>query len=442
MTTILVTRTAGARCGTAARPAAVTGDSIRVSTEGDGVTTEGDDHRVERAATGRKGPLDGIRVLDLSSVIMGPFATQLLGDLGADVITVERGTGDTNRVMGPGPHAELSGVALNIHRNKRNIALDVKSSEGYAILLRLLSTCDVVVTNLRPGVLARAKLTYEDVRSVRPDIVFCQAHGFPSDSAQADAPAYDDIVQAASGVADAARRVGGAPAFVPTILADKVCALTIVYAVTAALLRRERTGEGEHIEVPMVDTMRAFMLVEHGAGGIAQPGEGRAGYPRILTPQRRPHRTSDGWISVLPYSQAHYDELFSGWREDLVGDERYATGRSRIENSDFLYAQVRDILVQRSTAEWVEFCASKGIPASPVVSLDEMVDSLPSAEHPLIGTYKHIPFPVRFEHAGSELRHAASLIGQDTEEVLAEIGIDAEEVDRLRVAGAIRPPSS
>lgn len=387
----------------------------------------------------QKGPLDGIRVLDLSSVIMGPLATQLLGDLGADVITVERGSGDTNRVMGPGPHPELSGVALNIQRNKRNVSLDVKHPEGHAVLQRLLASCDVVVTNLRPGVLARAKLAYDDVRAVRPDIVFCQAHGFASDSERADEPAYDDIVQAASGVADAARRAGGEPAFTPTILADKVCALTIVYAVTAALFRRERTGEGEHIEVPMVDTVRSFMLVEHGAGAIARPDEGRAGYSRILTPHRRPHPTADGWISVLPYSQAHYDELFAGWREDLVGDERYATGRARIENSDFLYAQVRSILAQRTTAEWLAHCTAKGIPASPIVSLDEMVDDLPTVEHPVVGPYKHIPFPVRFESAGSELRHVAPLIGQDTDEVLAEVGIDGEEVERLRRAGAVRP---
>lgn len=382
-------------------------------------------------------------MLDLTSVVMGPFATQVLGDLGADIITVERGAGDTNRVMGDGPHAELSGIALNIHRNKRNVSLDVKHPDGYAILQRLLATCDVVVTNLRPGVLARAKLAYDDVRPLRPDIIFCQAHGYASDSEHADEPAYDDIVQAASGVADAARRTGGAPAFMPTIFADKVCALTIVYAVTAALFRRAVTGEGEHIEVPMVDTMRAFMLVEHGAGGIARPGEGRAGYPRILTPERRPHQTADGWISVLPYSRAHYDDFFSRWRPELVGDDRYASGGARIANSDFLYTQMREILVQQTTAEWLGFCSSNGIPASPVVTLDEMVDDLPSVVHPLVGPYQHIPLPVRFANArpGSEPRRAAPLIGQDTEAVLAEIGIDADEVERLRAAGAIRPKS-
>lgn len=393
------------------------------------------------------GPLAGVRVVDLTSVVMGPFATQILGDLGADVITVERGAGDTNRVMGPGPHPELSGVALNLQRNKRNISLDVKHPDGYAVLQRLLATCDVVVTNLRPGVLARAKLAYEDVRPLRPDIIFCQAHGYASDTELADEPAYDDIVQGASGMADAARRAWGTPALMPTILADKVCALTIVYSVTAALLRRERTGEGEHIEVPMVDTMRAFMLVEHGAGAIASPGAdggaGRAGYQRILTPERRPHRTADGWICVLPYSQAHYDHFFSRWRPELVGDDRYATGSARIESSDFLYAQIRGIIEQQTTAEWLSFCSSNGIPASPVASLDEMVDDLPGVEHPLIGTYKHIPPPVRFASTeagrGGEPRRPAPLIGQDTEAVLAELGIGTEEVERLRQTGAVRP---
>jgi crotonobetainyl-CoA:carnitine CoA-transferase CaiB-like acyl-CoA transferase len=386
------------------------------------------------------GPLAGIRVLDLSSVVMGPLSTQILGDLGADVITNERSTGDTNRVMGSGPHEQLSGVALNLHRNKRNVSIDIKHPQGHALLMRIIATCDVVVTNLRPGVLARARLSYEDVRAVRPDVIFCQAHGFASDSPRADEPAYDDIVQAASGVSDAARRAGGTPALMPTIFADKVCALTIVYAVTAALVRKERTGEGEHIEIPMVDTMRAFMLVEHGSGGIAAPGEGRAGYPRILTPHRRPQQTADGWISVLPYSKAHYDDLFGKYLPHLVGDPRYADGRLRIANSDFLYEQVRSILIQRTTDEWLEFCRVNKIPASPDVSLDELVDELPDAVHPLIGTYKSIPFPVRFENAGTFLHRPAPLIGQDTAEILAELGIDAAGVSELEAAGVITRP--
>ncbi|HEY5336523.1 MAG TPA: CoA transferase, partial [Mycobacteriales bacterium] len=286
------------------------------------------------------GPLSGIRVLDLTSVVMGPWATAILGDLGADVITFEPPHGDTNRAMGAGPHPQLSGVSLNLLRNKRNIDLDLKTDGGRALLLRLAADCDVFVTNLRPGPLERMGATYEHVAAVRPDVVYCQAQGWPSDSADAGRPAYDDIVQAASGLADLAELAGGAaPALMPTILADKVSALTIAYAVLAALLHRERTGVGQRVEVPMVDAVRAFLLVEHGAAAIPQPPLGPAGYPRILSVERRPQRTVDGWVNLLPYSAAHYDFLFElGGRTDLVGDPRYAGGRERIANSSFLYA--------------------------------------------------------------------------------------------------------
>jgi crotonobetainyl-CoA:carnitine CoA-transferase CaiB-like acyl-CoA transferase len=384
------------------------------------------------------GPLAGVRVLDLTSVVMGPFATQVLGDLGADVITVEAGRGDTNRVMGPGPHPQLSGVSLNLLRNKRNVAIDIKHADGRKAVLRIAETCDVFVTNIRPAGLRRARLTYADVAEVRPDVIYCEAHGWPIGSARENEPAYDDIIQASSGLADAARRATGQPALSPTILADKVCGLTIVYAVTAALFNRERTGRGEHIEVPMNDTMTAFMLVEHGSAAIARPAQGGAGYPRILTPERRPQPTVDGWINVLPYSKEHYDALFEvGGRTDLLGDPRYAGGRARIANSSFLYAQVRGIVATKTTAEWLDFCRTRSIPATEVASLDDLVDALPEAEHPVTGTYKVIPPPVRFDAAPSQVRRHAPLVGQHTEEVLREIGLSPEGIAALRADGAI-----
>ena len=221
------------------------------------------------AASG--GPLDGIRVLDLSSVVMGPLATQILGDLGADVITVENRDGDINRVMGPGPHPGLSGVSLNLLRNKRNISLDIAHPDGRAALLRVAAGCDVFVTNLRPGSVGRLRLRYPDVAAVRPDVIYCQAHGFPSDSPQADAPAFDDIIQAACGVPDVLRRANGLPDLMPTLLADKVSGLVLAYSIMAALFHRARTGEGQQVEVPMADAMLAFLLVEHGSGAISRP---------------------------------------------------------------------------------------------------------------------------------------------------------------------------
>jgi crotonobetainyl-CoA:carnitine CoA-transferase CaiB-like acyl-CoA transferase len=385
------------------------------------------------------GALAGIRVLDLTSVVMGPMATQILGDLGADVITVESAHPDTNRAMGPGPHRYLSGVSLNLLRSKRNIAVDLKHADGRDLLRRLAATCDVFVTNLRPGPLARMGMRYEDVVALRPDVVYCQAQGFPSDSAHADDPAYDDIIQSASGVADATRQAYGEPALVPSIFADKVSGLTILYSILAALVHRERTGAGQHIEVPMTEAVKAFMLVEHGAGAVPEPPLGPAGYQRVLTRERRPQRTADGWINVLPYSKAQYDAMFTaGGREDLLGDERYADGRSRVANSDFLYQQVRGILAQRTTAEWLEFCRATHIPASPVVTLAEIVAEQPLATHPLAGDYRQVRPGARLSATPMRTRHPAPVPGQHNAEVLAELGYSPEQIDDLAARRVLR----
>ena len=385
------------------------------------------------------GALKGIRVLDLTSVVMGPMATQILGDLGADVITVESARGETNRAMGPGPHSALSGTSLNLLRSKRNIALDLTHPDGRDALMRLAATCDVFVTNLRPSSLGRLRLTYDEVRYARPDVVYCQAHGFPTDTDRANDPAYDDIIQSATGVADAARRAYGEPRLVPILVADKVAGLTIVYAVLAALFHRERSGEGQHIEVPMTQAMTAFVLVEHGAGGVSQPPTGPAGYQRILTPERRPQRTADGWINVLPYSRQQYDTLFAaGGREDLLGDARYADGRARIANSDFLYQQVRAILVQRTTGEWLAFCRDNEIPATPVVTLEELLAEQPVMTHPLAGNYRHIRPAARLAATPMRASRPAPLPGQHNHEVLKEVGYSDDDIDDLLTRGVLR----
>lgn len=387
--------------------------------------------------------LKGIRVLDLTSVVMGPMATQILGDLGADVITVESARGETNRAMGPGPHPALSGISLNLLRSKRNVALNLKHPDGRDVLLRIAATCDVFITNLRPAPLARLRLGYDEVRGARPDVVYCQAQGFPADTDRANDPAYDDIIQSATGVADAARRAYGEPRLVPTVVADKVAGLTIVYAVLAALFHRERSGEGQHIEVPMTQAVTAFMLVEHGAGAVSQPPTGPAGYQRILTPERRPQRTADGWINVLPYSKEQYNALFAaGDREDLLGDARYADGRARIANSDFLYQQVRTILAQRTTDEWLAFCRDNEIPATPVVTLEELLAGQPVMTHPLAGDYRHVRPGARFAATPMRASRPAPLPGQHNHEVLKEVGYSDDDIDDLLTRGVLRTLAS
>jgi crotonobetainyl-CoA:carnitine CoA-transferase CaiB-like acyl-CoA transferase len=395
-------------------------------------------HDASDPSPGPGGPLAGTRILDLTSVVMGPYATQILGDLGADVILVEDRDGEPNRSMGPGNVPGLSGVSLNLLRNKRSVGLDLKQPEGRIAFLRLAAGCDVLVTNLRPGPLGRLRLTYEDVRAVRPDIVFCQAHGYRSDTDMANAPAFDDIIQSASGIGELFARQGHEPSLLPTLVADKVAGMTIAYSVLAALVHRAATGEGQHVEVPMLDVMQSFVLVEHGAGAIPEPPVDQAGYRRILTAERRPQRTADGWLNMLPYTLENYQALFrAGGREDLLDDPRVATREGRIGNSDSLYREVGAILLQRTTDEWLAFCEQEHIPATAAAVLDDIVGSLPLAEHPHAGRYHVIPPPVAFSATPASVRRPAPLPGEDGRAVLAEVGYGEAELDALEAAGVL-----
>jgi crotonobetainyl-CoA:carnitine CoA-transferase CaiB-like acyl-CoA transferase len=373
------------------------------------------------------GPLSGIRVLDLSRVVMGPLATQVLGDQGADIIMIEARGGDTNRVMGPGPHPQLSGVALNMLRNKRSVDVDITTPEGLAVVHDIARTCDVVVATMRPQALQRLGLDYRTIRRIRPDVVYCQGQGYPLAGERAGEPAYDDVIQAATGVCDVMARVTGTAGLFPTIFADKVCGLVMAQAVTAALLHRERTGEGQHVEVAMVQAMSAFMLAEHGSGAIpeppvAVPGRPAAGYPRILSPERRPHPTLDGLVHIFPYLPVHYATLFAAaGREGAADDPRYADQRATIANADSLYRDVRAVCATRTTQEWLDYCLEAGIPATRVASLQDLVDDLPLAEHPVTGPYRVIPAMANFSATPTSVHRPAPLIGEHTAEVTTEV---------------------
>jgi crotonobetainyl-CoA:carnitine CoA-transferase CaiB-like acyl-CoA transferase len=373
---------------------------------------------------------------------MGPYATQVLGDLGADVVKVETDGGDTSRLMGGGPHKELSGVALNLLRNKRSIGLDLKHERGKEAFLALLDRSDVFVTNLRPEPIARLGLAYEDVAPSRPGLIYCQAYGFRGDTGAAHRPAYDDIIQALTGYPRLNATALGITYFVPSTLADKVAALTIVQSVLAALYHRERTGEGQRVEVPMFDAVLAFNLVEH-LSRAAVPGE-PAGYSRVLTSHRGPHRTLDGYVALMPYTDKQWRALFTAvGREELLEEPWFADHAMRLRNADDVYAALAGIVRERTTAEWLEIAEANGVPASPVPSIDEIVDdpelhmgAITEAHHPAVGRYRQIEPAARFSRSPQSVRRPAPMLAEHTREILAEVGYDDGAIDRLVADGA------
>src|SRR5258706_5656105 len=251
------------------------------------------------------GPLAGVTVIDLTSVVLGPLATQILGDLGANVIKIEPPEGDIARAAGVARNPGMISIHLAVNRNKRSVVLDLKQPAGAAVLRRLIGRADVLVHNMRAAAITRLGFDYAAVAALNPGIVYCAAYGFGESGPYRDYPAYDDLIQARSGVAALGGVNAPAPAFAPTIMADKTVGLTALYAVLAALFHRARTGQGQAIEVPMFETMVAFMMVEHLGGLTFEPPLGPAGYARVLAPDRRPHRTTDGHVAILPYTTRH-----------------------------------------------------------------------------------------------------------------------------------------
>jgi len=376
------------------------------------------------------GPLAGIRVVDLTTVVMGPLAVQVLGDLGAEVTKIEDTHGDLLRQLGGGPHRELSGMALNLLRNRRSAQLDLKDEADQRVLWALLDRADVVVTNLRPMSLERAGLTYEAVSARNPTVVYCQAAGYSPDSPDANRPAYDDIIQAGAGVSDIVFRLSGTPGMFPTIMADKVCGLMISNGVIAALFHRERSGIGQHVVLPMHDTVRWFLFAEHLAEATTVPPIGKPGYSRMLTRQRRPYKTQDGWIAVLPYTNANWvDLLRAADRQDLATDPMYMTVAERVKNADTVYRELGRIIETRTTGEWLSVLDALGIPAGPVRTLEELIEELPVAEHPVTGPYRHNANPLRFSVTPTSLHRFAPLLGEHTAEVRIEAG-QPQETDR------------
>ncbi len=386
------------------------------------------------------GPLDGVRVIDLTTIVMGPMACRILGDLGADVIKVETSEGDFMRHFEPKTSAGMSAFSLNINRNKRSIVLDLKSRTGRRAMLDLVATSDVLVTNMRPAALERLRLSYQDLLGAKDDLIYCSAVGFGSEGPYAGQAAYDDVIQAVSGLASMAAWIGDEPAFTPSIIADKVAALHIVYSVNAALYRRETSGLGDHIEVPMAELMAAFNLTEHLNGHTLEPKQEPFSYPRLRTKHRKPRRSADGWVCLMPYSDQNWKDFFElAGRPDLAVDPRFASINDRITNIDALYGYLDELTDQKTTAEWLRVCDDLSIPATPVNNLEDLAEDphfaavglLELTRHPSEGAYRVIKDPISFASGNAGLHRHAPRLGNDTIEILSELGYDQDRIDQI-----------
>ncbi len=391
-------------------------------------------------APNNSGPLNGVRILDLTTVVMGPLATRALADMGADVIRVESPAGDFMRDFEPKRSPQMSAFSMNVNRNKRSVALDLKSEAGRDALLDLVETCNAFVTNLRPRALQSLRLTDADLRARREDLVYCSATGFGSDGPYAEKAAYDDVIQAASGLASMFAWMNDEPAYIPSIVADKVASLHITYSVAGALYNQAVNGQGEFIEVPMAESLASFNLVEHLAGHTYEPPVGEFSYLRLRTKHRKPRRSADGWVCLLPYSDQNWADFFrlSGL-DHYADDPRFATVNARIENVDALYALLQEVVGTKTTAEWMKLCDDHSIPAAPVVDLQDVADDphfeavglIEHHEHPTEGPYRVVRDPVRFRSGNPGLYQHAAGLGEHTAEVLGEIGYGDDQVQRI-----------
>ena len=393
--------------------------------------------------------LEGIRVVDLTSVVLGPYATMMLADLGAEVIKVESLDGDVMRAAKPARSSAMGAVYLNSNRGKKSIALNLKDARAREILIDLCASAEVFVHSMRPKAIESLDLGYDVIKAASPAIVYCAAWGFDQRGPLANAPAYDDIIQGASGVAALNSDDSGAPRYLPTIIADKVTGLFTANAILAALYHRHATGEGQCIEVPMMECMASFMLVEHMAGAVFSPPQGEVGYTRMLARSRRPYRTKDGYMGVLPYSQAQWQRfLREVGRDDLAAADWVNDGAARSERIDDLYAVVAESMPDRLSVEWEATFQRIDIPHTVINSLDDLLDSpqLEAAEffedydHPTEGKLRGNRPPVRHfveREPSARAAPAAPALGHDTAEVLSSLGVSPDELAALEERGAI-----
>jgi crotonobetainyl-CoA:carnitine CoA-transferase CaiB-like acyl-CoA transferase len=374
------------------------------------------------------GPLNGLRVVDLTAMVMGPYCTQIMADMGAEVIKVEPPAGDNTRYISVGPEPGMAGVYVNVNRGKRSVVLDLRSEDGARALRDLVRTCDVFIHSMRGRAISKLGFGYAEVAELRPDVVYTNCYGYGRRGPDADRTAYDDTIQAECGVTWAQEQLTGEAGYVGTIFADKVAGLTALYATMMALYHRERTGEGQEVEVSMFETLASFMLVEHANGAMFDPPLGTAAYPRAVAPNRRPYRTRDGYISALVYNDKMWTAFVDAVRPPWAGPH-LATLEQRAKIIDTVYGLLGETFATRTTAEWLELLRSLEIPCAPVNSLDDLfqnehlnaVGFFETVESPS-GPVRFPGVPTWFSRTPGRVAGPAPRLGADTADVLAEVG--------------------
>jgi crotonobetainyl-CoA:carnitine CoA-transferase CaiB-like acyl-CoA transferase len=388
------------------------------------------------------GILDGVRVIDLTSVVMGPLATKLLGDLGADVIKVERPGGDSTRQSTPARSKLMGQGFLAINHNKRSISVDLKNDEGRKILFDLMRTADVIVYNIRPSAMARLGLDFEEVQKFNPRIIYVGAFGFSEKGPYAGRAGMDDMLQGMLGVPSLyARSTGQEPRYTPLTFVDRTMSLHVVIAVVGALLHREKTGRGQRVDVPMYENMALSVMAEHLEGAVFVPPAGHMGHARSLSIPRRPYPTSDGHICVLLYTDEHWKRFFKmiGQPEKFQNDARFSTNAGRVANVDYVHDYLAKVLESKTSSEWLLDFEAADLPAGPMYTLQDVVDDdhlremnfFKKVEHPTEGALIAMTYPTEWSDAVSEYRLPAPRLGEHTLDVLKELGRSSEEIDGL-----------
>ena len=395
-----------------------------------------------------KGPLSGVRVLDMSSVILGPYISQLLGDWDAEVIKIEPPAGDTTRDIATTKTPGMSALFMNMNRNKRSIVLDLTKPGSDEVLHGLVKNADIVIHNYRPKPAAKLGVSYDILSKVNPRIITCTTVGYGSQGPYKDRPAYDDLIQGVSGMADLIGRYHQAePRYVPTAQADKTGSLMALSSILAALYQREKSGEGQAIEVPMFETLASYILVEHLTGPAFVPPIGPAGYVRQMAPTRRPFRTKDGFLCVMPYTNRHWKSFFEyAGHPELVTDPRFDSVKTRTDNISALYGKLEELLGKKSSAEWLVALEKIDIPFAPVNTVDDLLNDphleavgfFEEYDHPTEGRLRRVTSPAKFSKSVPGFQFGAPHLGEHSLEILKELEFSEEKIQQLLNDGATK----